>query len=100
MPRLAHMALERVASFVRGMSIMLISFAGLSRPPNLPVVTYGAEGQEKGLFLGHSDGYWHMLDEAGTIQAIPNDEADPVLVTEASANSQRLEDSVAAVGQQ
>jgi len=77
---------------------MLISFAGLTRPPNLPVVTYGVEGQEEGLLLGHSDGYWHMLDEAGTIQAISNDEADTVLATEASADPQRSEDSVAAVG--
>ena len=62
--------------------IFALGYFGIMRP-FLPDVEYGTtENRSEGQLLGVTPGYWHILDEKGDVESIPNDEVATVVVVE------------------
>jgi hypothetical protein len=56
-------------------TIQAVRLGTLAEPPLAPVKTVSSQGVVQGRLLGHSDGYWHVIQKDGTIVSLANDEA-------------------------
>jgi hypothetical protein len=53
--------------------------AALQTPP-LPRVTMTGSGKIEGELIAHFDGFWYAFDNAGTLVAIPDEDAGTVRI--------------------
>ena len=66
--------------------IFALGYFGIMRP-FLPDVEYGTtENRSEGQLLGVTPGYWHILDENGDVESVPNDDVATVVVLETSSD--------------